>query len=286
LDVHRRIVRVLINDHIVPTNNIKQPRFIILKGHAGAGKSVALRRVAWDAATRLNKLVFRASHAADVDADVLEEVVSLTNQTIYFFIDNVANAPDRVAALLRTAKARRWPLVVIAGARTNEWNIRCQDDLEDYVDEDLELGYLSEFEIDDLLFRLELNDCLGHLAALPPAERRAKLRLEYGRQLLVALHEATKNASFRDIIRDEYEHIFPREAQILYLDVCALHRFGAPVRAGLIARVHGITFEAFRDEFFKPLEKVIDVTLDSKSRDWLYEARHSYIAEIVYDMKR
>lgn len=283
LDVPRRMVRVLIDDHIVPTSVIKQPRFIILKAHAGAGKSVVLRRAAWDAARNLNKLVLWVSHATNLGVEMFDEIVSLTNQTIYLFVDNVSESPDKLAGLLRAAKAKRWPLVVIGGARTNEWNIRCQEDLEDYVDEDLELGYLSEPEIDELLFRLELNDCLGHLASLPLEDRRKKLRQEYGRQLLVALHEATKNASFRDIIRDEYEHIFPREAQILYLDVCALHRFGAPVRAGLIARVHGITFEAFRDEFFKPLEKIIDVTLDAKSRDWVYSARHSYIAEIVYE---
>jgi hypothetical protein len=65
LDVPRRMNRVLIDDHIMPTSNIKQPRFIILKAHAGAGKSVVLRRVAWDAATRLNKLVFRVAHATN-----------------------------------------------------------------------------------------------------------------------------------------------------------------------------------------------------------------------------
>ena len=168
--------------------------------------------------------MFRTDHVAGLDIEIIEEIFSLTNQTVYLFLDNVADAPDRVVALLKQAKTRRWPLVVIGSARTNEWNVKCED-LKSYVDEDLDLGYLSEFEIEDLLLRLEINDCLGHLASLSLEARKLKLRQEYGRQLLVALHEATKNASFKDIIRDEYDHIYPAEAKVLYLDVCALHRF-------------------------------------------------------------
>ena len=77
-------------------------------------------------------------------------------------------------------------------------------------------------------------------------------------------------------------YIPPRQKSFS-LDVYHTHRFGAPVRAGLIARVHGITFDTFRDEFFKPLEEIIDVRPDPKGTgDWVYQARHSLIAEIVY----
>jgi hypothetical protein len=156
-------------------------------------------------------------HAGAIDIDAIEEVVSLTKQTVYFIIDDAAESPDSVLQLLLRGKAQRWPLVPIGGARVNEWNIRC-DELEPFVDATYEIGYLSHAEIDNLLGRLERHECLGHLATLPFEERRKQLREIYGRQLLVALHEATKNDSFRNIIHDEFQNIFPREAQILYLD--------------------------------------------------------------------
>jgi hypothetical protein len=103
-----------------------------------------------------------------------------------------------------------------------------------------------------LLENLEKFNALGHLAPLTFDERKLKLREIYGRQLLVALHEATENASFRDIIADEYRDINPPEAKLLYLDICFLHRFGPPVRAGLISRIHGIDFDDFYTRFFGP----------------------------------
>jgi hypothetical protein len=281
LDVSRRVTAAVFDERITSTQSIAGAQAVIIKGHAGSGKSVILRRLAWDAAHRLDRLVFFLEHAGAIDLEAIEEIVSLTKQTIYFIIDDVAESPESVLQLLRRAKAQRWALVLIAGARVNEWNIRC-DELEPFVDATYEIGYLSHAEIDDLLGRLERHECLGHLATLAFDERRKQLREIYGRQLLVALHEATKNDSFRNIIHDEFRNIFPAEAQILYLDICALHRFGPPVRAGLIARVHGIGFDEFKTRFFNPLEQVVELKWDAKTGDWVYLARHSYIAEILY----
>jgi tetratricopeptide (TPR) repeat protein len=243
---------------------------------------VTLRRIAWDAAKRHGRLVLYAKSPSGLAIDAIEEIVSLTNQTIYLFVDDLTDVVEEAERLMRQAMKKSWPLVVIAGARVNEWNIRCEP-LHAFVDEQYELKYLSEAEIDGLLSKLETQGCLGFLASLTPDNRKHQLRDAYGRQLLVALHEATKNKSFRDIIRDEFLSIFPPEARMLYLDVCSLHRLGPPVRAGLIGRVHGIRFEDFQEQFLLPLEQVIDVQRDASIGDWVYKARHSYIAQIVYE---
>src|ERR1700674_2364639 len=162
---------------------------------------------------------------------------------------------------MRYASRRKWPIVVIGGARIHEWNVRCED-LEPILDEEHILRYLSDHEIEVLLSKLAQSDALGTLKGITLDEQKRKLKEIYGRQLLVALYEATENASFRDIIADEYEGINPVEARLLYLDICSLHRFGSPVRAGLISRVHGIDFDDFRDRFFRPLEQVVDFAKD------------------------
>ncbi len=282
LDIARRVTHALLQEQIITTSVVARPRFAVVKAHAGGGKSVVLRRVAWNAARQLDRLVFFFQHASVIDVEAIEEIVALTNQTVYLIIDNITEVAEDIFRLLGRARARRWPIVVIGGARFNEWNVRCEG-LELYLDQEYEIGYLSHLEIDELLARLALHNCLGHLEPLSMDDRRKALREVYGRQLLVALHEATKNATFREIIRDEYKHIIPAEAQILYLDICALHRFGPPVRAGLIARVHGVAFEEFKSRFFKPLEQIVDVKWDTRSGDWTYRARHSYIAAMVYE---
>jgi hypothetical protein len=211
-----------------------------------------------------------------------EEIASLTNQPMYIFIDNLSDLVDETEKFFRYARGKRWRLVIIAAARVNEWNTKCES-LHSLVDEEYELRYLNPAEIDDLLAKLHRHGCLGYLASLTPDQRKKQMQDAYGRQLLVALHEATKNKSFRDIIRDEYNNIFGADAKLLYLDVCSLHRFGPPVRAGLIGRVHGIRFEDFQDRFLLPLEQVIDVQRDPSIGDWVYKARHNFIAQIVYE---
>src|SRR3990167_4643971 len=101
--------------------------------------------------------------------------------------------------------------------------------------------------------------CIEHL---PPEERRKFFILTADHQLLVALHEATLGKSFDEIILDEYNRIVPDEAKLLYLDVCTLHRFKVGIRAGLLSRVSGITFDYFGRLLILPLEHVVFVYFD------------------------
>jgi tetratricopeptide (TPR) repeat protein/cold shock CspA family protein len=99
---------------------------------------------------------------------------------------------------------------------------------------------------------------------------------------LVGLHQATYGRDLEDIVFEEYANIVPRLAQMLYLDVCTLHRLGVPVRAGLISRVTGVAFKDFREKLLKPLEHVVRVEHYSKVADYVYRSRHQDIAEIVF----
>lgn len=281
LDVSRRTARAILDEHVLTTTTKSEPHMIVLKGHAGGGKSVTLRRIAWDAATKHEKLVFWMRSGVDLDKAMFDEMASLTNQPMFVFVDDLTEQPSHTADFFRHAKRQKWPLIVIGSARVHEWNMRCEE-LESLVQEVYDLRYLSAREISDLLKLLENHGCLGHLASLTQEKRQEKLSEEYGRQLLVALHEATENATFREIIADEFDSIQPVEAKLLYLDICSLHRFGPPVRAGLISRVHGIDFEEFNQRFFMPLEEVISLSPDRKTKDWTYRARHALIAEFVY----
>lgn len=188
---------------------------------------------------------------------------------------------DELIRLMNYASRRKWSLVVIGAERVNEWNIQAQD-AESLVDDEFPLPYLSETEIIDLVDLLEKHNSLGELTPLNPEARVQRLTGFAGRQLLVALHEATKGIPFEQILHNEYENIQPPEARLLYRDICALHRFGPPVRAGLISRVHGISFDDFRERFLDPLANVVSLKRDPKSGDYAYQARHSHIADIVF----
>ena len=121
------------------------------------------------------------------------------------------------------------------------------------MSDEYELQYLSAREIDDLLKLLEQNRALGKLEGKTLEERRRELEQQAGRQLLVALHEATLGRPFEDIIKDEYDHITPEAAKHIYLTICVLNRLNVPVRAGIISRSHGVPFARFKEESSVPL---------------------------------
>jgi len=186
-----------------------------------------------------------------------------------------------IRELLEFARSRRLPLTLITAERVNEWNVRCES-LEELLSDQYQLYYLSRSEIETLVRLLTKYDALGPFLAHKTFEERVnEFEKKTGRQLLVALHEATQGLPFEEILLDEYQNIIPPEAQRLYLTVCTLNRLRVPVRAGLISRVHGIPFETFRARLFRPLEHVVH-TVQMPWGDFAYQARHSEIAQIVF----
>lgn len=127
------------------------------------------------------------------------------------------------------------------------------------------------------------HNSLGYLKDLQPEKQIEELSHKAGRQLLVALYEATHGKPFRDIVLDEYESIGNPQAKSLYLTVSILHRLGVKTRAGLISRVHNLAFSDFKEKLFKPLENIVFARHDSLINDYVYETRHPIIAGLVFE---
>ena len=212
----------------------------------------------------------------------LAEINRLTDERIFLFVDHVALVRNELRELLQASQSQNIPLSIIGAERDNEWNIYCEH-LERFVCQDFPVRYLNEGEIGKLLTLLEQHNALGLLKNLSPEDRAKKFIEGAERQLLVALHEATLGVPFEDIVVDEFQRIEPPVARSLYLDICALHQFNAPVRAGLISRSSGVGFEQFQTKFIQPLENVVHIVRDGHSRDVYYRSRHQHVAEIVFN---
>lgn len=258
-------------------------KFVLLKGHAGSGKSVALRRTAWElAGPAFNSLVFFCDTSLKGVKDVIEELFEITGERIFIFVDNALFDAVNLNDCYVAAKRKGVPVTFVVAVRTNEWN-STNGTMKLIPAEEYTLGDLSQDEADMLCLLLEEHNCLGELKHLSHEERVKTLMSDHERQLLVALHEATYGADLRKILRDEYRNIAPLEAQILYLDICSLHRLNVPVRAGLVSRMSGTNFIQFQERFFSPLEKVVSAYSDWRSKDFAYKTRHTEIAQIVFD---
>ena len=283
LDVRRRLSSQLIEDVFLRSEEDRPTtvELYLVKAEAGSGKSVALRRTAWDAAFRAGALVFFARSGRLPESGVVEEIAVSTGQRIFVFVENPATNPAGLARLLAEVRKRKVQVTFITAERINEWNVRCEG-LENYLSGEHVLRSLNESEIGALVDLLEKHHALGvRLERLSRDERIDEFVKQAGRQLLVALHVATQGKPFEDILLNEYRRILPSEAQRLYLTVCILNRLNVLVRAGVISRVHDIPFEEFKQRLFKPLEHVVH-TAQLPWGDMAYRTRHAEIAEIVF----
>jgi cold shock CspA family protein len=256
--------------------------FYLIKGHAGAGKSILMQRLGWDAATGFNKLCLVLNSGLFPEYESLLELYRLCAQRIFIFVDPVSRNSELIELWLKRARNDKLPLTIIGAERNHEWNVSCTS-LIPYVTETYEMQYLKEREIKELIGKLTEYKLLGYLENLTYEQQKEELSQKAGRQLLVALYEATSGRPFQEIIFDEYKSIVSPHAQSIYLTVCMLHKLGVPVRAGLISRVHNITFAEFNARFFKPLDFIVFTMEDKYSRDYVYLSRHPIVAEMVVE---
>ena len=285
LDVRRRLTDTILHDVIIrPEDERPAPADLyVVKAPAGAGKSVFLRRLAWEAAMEAEAVSLYVRPDARLSHEGLEELQRATGERIFIHWDNAAMNLGRVVSLMRFARRTGLRATVIVAERINEWNVSCGN-LSRFVSDEFELRRLSQSEIDVLVSLLDRYECLGpNLNNKSHDERVEEFVRVADRHLLVALHEATRGAPLADILQDEFERIQPDRARQLYLTVCVLNRLRTPVRAGLISRVHDIPFEEFRSELFSPLDRVVRAYQYRVNGDYVYSARHPEIAQIVFN---
>jgi hypothetical protein len=256
LDVRRSIVDEIISEVFMRTEEEVGGRveLFAVRAEAGSGKTVLMRRLAWDAAFLADCLCIRSITPYVKNLQSLADLSFLTRRRIFVFVDDASNYLELIRDILTFSKNHKLKVTVVCAERVNEWNIRCES-LDDQLTNAYRVPYLNRREIAELVRKLKENDSLGaYLSKKSEDAQVEEFEKRAGRQLLVALHEATSGRRFEDILVDEYTRIAPKEAQRVYLSVCVLNRLKVPVRAGVISRVHGIRFEDFKSRLYAPLE--------------------------------
>ena len=282
LDIDRKPVEDLLLDAVVDPPSDSAAQLFIFTGPAGSGKTIALKRSAWEASISLGALALWLRDGGALSDDIISELHRLTGKRIFVFIDRIALHVGPVGQLLAKAKQRKLPLTVIGAERRNEWNVYCETLQQDWQPTELPIFNLSVLEIEALLDLLSRHKALGLLAGKSRETQVSAFSKRAERQLLVALHEATLGKPFKDIVYDEYLRVVPEKARQLYLDICTMHQHNVPARAGTISRISGIRFNDYRAQFFVPLEKVVLTNKDPYTKDYQYRARHARVAELVF----
>ncbi|KKN86489.1 hypothetical protein LCGC14_0268880 [marine sediment metagenome] len=282
LDIRRRVMNDLLLKAVVEEIDSTECRLVLLRGPAGSGKSVTLKRAAMTAADELDQLVVWLESDGALRAEAVLELADLTGKRIFVFVDRAAVHLASIEALLKAVRQKNALVTIVAAERDNEWNIFAGRLAERWKPLEFRIGHLAPREIEDLVEILNKHDSLGLLSTQPRPQQIEAFQKRADRQLLVALHEATRGKAFEEIVHDEYLGIVPDRAKRLYLDICTLNQFAVPVRAGIISRVAGIRFNDYRENLFDPLENVVLTDENRYTGDIEYRARHPKVAEFVF----
>ncbi|MBO3657814.1 SIR2 family NAD-dependent protein deacylase [Acinetobacter haemolyticus] len=283
LDFDRSILETLIEDIFVNSEiSNKIFNFYLIKGYAGSGKTVLLKRLAWTGVHAKNKPCFYLQDGAELNVNFVINIAKLIKETIYIFVDDILYLQSEIQKISDFSRKNSTKIFVIGTARTNEWN-NSTNMLDGFNPITFGLSDLNDREIRSLISKLKENDAEGNLKELSEDDKFNFIKKNSNKQLLVTLLEAThQGQEFSEIIKDEYECIYNRSAKELYLNICSLHRHGVELRAGMIKRLSGIDFERFKDEFLEPLELLVLTYFSYKVKDIVYSSRHQNIAEHVY----
>ncbi|OEC85315.1 hypothetical protein A9Z07_12720 [Acinetobacter sp. YK3] len=256
--------------------------FLIVNGYAGSGKSVLLKRLAWNGVSKFNSNCFYLNEGATINTKLVFELIRLVKDPIIIFVDDILEHQKEIVEIKNYSVKDCAKVLIVGATRTNEWN-NSENILDKLNPKFFSLKDLNDFEVKNLVDKLKEFNAEGNLKELNDADKYKFIKEKSNNQLLVTLLEATHyGQEFSEIIKDEYEGVYDRAAKDLYLSICCFHRHGLELRAGMIKRLSGIDFEQFKEKFLQPLELLVVSYYSYRVNDIVYTSRHSHIAQHVF----
>ncbi|HEY6140366.1 MAG TPA: SIR2 family protein [Thermoanaerobaculia bacterium] len=196
-------------------------RVVVVTGTAGAGKSTTLMRVALDVASEAQNVVWLDSdtdrHLYSIRTDVRDAKPDV------LVIDDVDNFNANTATLLRQLITDNKELLVLATMRSTRFD---RLDIEGKLGKDLltyTVPHLGDSDITLLLDALTNAGRLGSLRGLSRRDQVKAFKDRSGRQLLVAMIEATSNERFEEKIDRECKEL-GNEVGVIYATVALATR--------------------------------------------------------------
>jgi hypothetical protein len=256
------------------------PRVVALTGTAGSGKSTTLMRLGLE-----QHASGRDVRWLDLTSDVplgritqeikrelplvllIDELNYLGNSAGVFISDLIESCPD---------------LTVMVALRSSRYlDLAAQIDLEDGGLLEYTIPNLDDSDINALLAALEASGKLGKLKGMTPLMRIAALQREAGRQLLVAMLQATSGKRFDDKICSEVRDLEAGPAAVYGAVSLATH-----IRHGLTRHEALLAVGDVSRDTVGILQDLLDRRILIKRGD-LIVARHRLIAEhVVKYLKR
>jgi hypothetical protein len=254
-------------------------KMFVVSGTAGSGKSTTLMR----AALYVSNEGLRVGWI-DRETNIAPRAIRSQSKSGSFpdavFIDDADIYGPELSTLIRDLVfSGRRPLVVI-GLRSGKVDRALNPALLKEVNRaEMVMPHLADSDIEDLIHSLDRENRLGKLKGLGFAQQVAAFREQAGRQLLVAMIQATSGTRFEEKAVDEFRDL-QGDAQNIYALLCVATFLGFTLSRSEILVASSDSSNAT----LNALDELVRRNIVVQTTDRLtYRARHGVIAEIVFE---
>lgn len=263
-------------DHITS----ESPQIVVLTGTAGSGKTATLMRLGLQFDADGKNVVVIDSSTEQTPQSLRATVQAFQPDIV--LIDNIDNFGWKTAGLLRGLASDNPATTVISSMRSTRY-----DRLE--VDQKLEgsrlltfpVPHLEDADISLLLDALTQAGRLGKLRDLPRNVQYAAFKKRAGRQLLVALLEATSDERFEEKIDRECSELSPQAGLIYAIAALATSLRSFVTKDELLLAVNDSSNAALNVIDRMTAQRLLVVTAGSEIR-----LRHRVIADRAIEYYR
>lgn len=202
---------------------------VILVGHAGSGKSTALRRLAYELG-RGGHTVYFSKTAYKIDKQpVIDLISSMGERHVYLCVDDAIFHLKVIDEILEECPAQR-NLTIVLADRPHVIYPRLSGLKSMANPTILEMPLLERDDCERIIAKLEEFGFLGDLKGKSKSKQIQEFLGRSKKQLLVAMKEATLGRGFNVILANEFGSLSGYSARLAYTIACMAYAHGAPIR--------------------------------------------------------
>jgi len=283
---------------------------VSLVGPAGSGKSTLLMQLAYRSCQIKNTTVY---YLDEPPFDIRKTLIAMESAAqiadrVIVAIDNVDLVADLLATTLEAGKLQK--TTIICAERESTWVRKTKSKLGKFSIRDFSINEFSERDARNILHKLQQYGSWTVLGQMTEANRVSALIDKSGKQLLIALLEATYGRGFEKIIESDYRLLENENEKLLFLTVAVIteRNFSAPLSlvdralsaggllsnagalsntlAGIVVNNDGRLIARHRVYVRYLLEHIVNPELTARAIKWLLLAFSQYQAPIIKNVSK
>lgn len=267
----------------------KDNNAILIQGPSGLGKSILLKRLAYDFYKSGTPIIILFPYRTAFDYKLIdkfcEEIREKLNKDgkVLILLDDASTNVRHVKRIASYLSSRSKPALLVAASRANEWAT---------VEEKTSLDKILEkniYEMQEDVLK-EIPDLIEHLISIGVLPKETitdrgywedKVVRRYQNSFFATIYGLVIDARRRleEIIKDEYNKLASEMTKKSYQYISSFYQYGIPLKLELLVRTLGCSYSEFTNQIYQVEAKDVILEEEGPFKNLYFRARHKIIAE-------